>query len=100
AFESALEAIRSQVDQYLVKPAEAHQLVASIAERLREPKTAARHFTLRPLATLLGERTEEIVGRSITLMRESPLLRHLPLGDEERVDHIEGIVRELIAQLE
>src|SRR3954471_22150709 len=35
AFESALQAIRSQVDDYLIKPAGVKQLVAAIEEKLR-----------------------------------------------------------------
>src|SRR5215472_19027674 len=37
-FETALQAIRSQVDDYLTKPADIPTLVAAIKERLRNPR--------------------------------------------------------------
>jgi ActR/RegA family two-component response regulator len=100
AFESALEAIRRQVDDYLVKPADLQQLLASIAERLKEPRAARPRLLLRPLATLLREKVDEIVSRTTALMREDPLLRELGLADEERVGHVRGVIEALITQLE
>src|SRR5437762_9527283 len=49
AFESALEAIRSQVDDYLVKPADINMLVESIRSKLQQPRDSSR-IQQQPLA--------------------------------------------------
>ena len=49
AFESALQAIRSQVDDYLVKPANIAELVGRLHEKLSSPRKV-RYVTSQPLA--------------------------------------------------
>src|SRR5215831_14034123 len=80
AFETALAAIRHQVDDYLVKPADIGVLVASLREKL-----AARSQN-RPerekMAPLLGEHLPTIVSR---------LSQRLKAGSEKpRVREDEG----------
>ena len=53
AFESALQAIRSQVDDYLLKPADVGELVESIKDKLSRPRTV-RSLQAQPLAVLAG----------------------------------------------
>src|SRR5438477_9103817 len=67
AFESALEAIRSQVDGYLLKPTDVKQLVAAIAERLKQPNVRLHRHALKPVATVLRENADEIVRRTVVL---------------------------------
>src|SRR5438105_2643444 len=100
AFESALEAIRSQVDGYLMKPTDVKQVIAVIAEGLKQPNARQHRHALKPVATVLRENADEIVRRTVVLMCESPLLRQLPLTDDERTDHVHDVVVELITQLE
>src|SRR5437868_14996939 len=52
AFETALEAIRSQVDDYLVKPAEAAQLVNAIEQKLKG-RRAHEPIPVKRLSVLL-----------------------------------------------
>jgi ActR/RegA family two-component response regulator len=60
AFESALKAIQSQVDDYLVKPADVPSLVGKIRERLARPVLRQQAPLLR-LAQLIRENREEIL---------------------------------------
>lgn len=100
AFESALEGIRSQVDDYLIKPTQPSQLLASVAERLASPKPAHRRVTRLSVAEMLRAKSAEIVLRVSELMQDSPTLRNLPLTEQQRLDGVAEIIAELIRQLE
>src|SRR3954468_3275212 len=52
AFETALQAIRNQVDDYLVKPADVHGLVESLKAKLNAPREV-RRIEAEPLAECL-----------------------------------------------
>ena len=62
AFESALEAIRSQVDDYLVKPADV-ELLCDVIEKNLEQHTPVAHITPRKLWLVLRDHKLEIIGR-------------------------------------
>lgn len=92
AFETALEAIRSQVDDYLVKPANIEQLVGVIERNLRE-QTPTRHLAPKRLAVVLAEHESEIAERWLaTMAKQSP--------DVVEPAHIREIVKELIEMLQ
>ncbi len=95
AFETALEAIRSQVDDYLIKPCDAHTLVSTIEQRLRHP-SPRRRIPAKPLATFLREHVEVIRARTLALMRAHRKLGALPLSDEERVGHVAGLLNSVV----
>lgn len=69
AFETALEAIRHQVDDYLVKPANIEGLVASLREKLaaRRLKPVAR----KKMAALLTENLPSIVSSLAQALKAS-----------------------------
>jgi ActR/RegA family two-component response regulator len=62
AFESALEAIRSQVDDYLVKPADVEVLCDVIEKNLVE-HTPIAHITPRKLWLVMRDHSQEILER-------------------------------------
>jgi len=99
AFENALRAIRAQVDDFLVKPAEVHTLVEAIEERLLRPEQL-RHTCNQRLAECLRENAQRIVGRALEHMKGQPRLARIRLSDQERVDHINAIVAEILQTLE
>jgi len=99
AFETALQAIRSQVDDYLVKPADIHGLVESLRARLSDP-THIRCIQTQPLEHLLGEQTNEIVTRTLSAMACHPRLSKLRLSQKQRAGHIREIIRETVVQLQ
>ncbi len=65
AFESALRAIQSQVDDYLVKPADVPSLVGKIRERLGSPVFRQQAPLLR-LVQLIRENRQEILHDWLT----------------------------------
>jgi DNA-binding response OmpR family regulator len=99
AFENALRAIRSQVDDFLVKPAEIHDLVASIEKRLSHPE-ALRSPRQKRLVDCLREQTDEIAHRALERMKANPRLANIRVSDEERMDHIKGVLGEILRQVE
>jgi response regulator RpfG family c-di-GMP phosphodiesterase len=94
AFESALQALRSQVDDYFTKPSNIPMLVASIERHLKshqEPKV----YPAKRLADLLRSNIEEVKARTLAAMREHPELATLPLSDEELVEDLDPMIKGL-----
>ena len=98
-FESALQAIRSQVDDYLTKPADLNELVATIRERTATPRRIVP-LQVKRISTILRERTDEIVGEWVKETRQNPTLSSVPLSTQERIDHIRQIIEEIAKRIE
>jgi YesN/AraC family two-component response regulator len=98
AFETALEAIRSQVDDYLVKPANIKNLVSSIENKLKDRKPRQ---TLPPkrIASLLRENIEE-TSKVLESMKADPQLDQLRLSDNQRVDDVPKMIGAIADSLE
>ncbi|MGH9521236.1 MAG: response regulator [Terriglobales bacterium] len=98
AFETALQAIRSQVDDYLVKPADVRELVDLLENKLSAPRATLR-MAAQPLGDFLGQHVDKIMGRALEAMKNHPRLAALRLADSERTDHIPELLDEIIRQL-
>jgi YesN/AraC family two-component response regulator len=98
AFESALEAIRQQVDEYIVKPTDIAKLLQSI-EKLRQRKP---HQPLIPkrIACILREHVDEIIALASEKMKANEDLKILRLSDSERVDHLPRLIEQMAKALE
>ena len=68
AFDTALEAIRHQVDDYLVKPADVDALVKTL--RAMFESGSARSFERKRLAAMLGENSAAIVRGVLKAIKE------------------------------
>jgi ActR/RegA family two-component response regulator len=99
AFETALEAIRSQVDDYAVKPANIEDLVQVIEQKLqhREPH---RPLLRRRVAAILRESSGHIVQQFVTQLRALPEVAALQLTDESLRNSVPLLIGELIGILE
>jgi YesN/AraC family two-component response regulator len=98
AFETALQAIRQQVDDYFVKPADIRNLVETVKEKLHHPNRT-HSFQSQSVADFLREHTDEIVSRTLDAMKQRPRLSRLPLSDKERRNHLTHVVLQLAASL-
>jgi DNA-binding NtrC family response regulator len=98
AFETALQALRSQVDDYLVKPATINELVDSLEQKLTAPRAARISQTL-PLADFMSSHASEIVDRCLEALKAHPVIGPLPLTDAERTDHIPAVLAGVVRQL-
>jgi YesN/AraC family two-component response regulator len=98
-FETALQAIRSQVDDYLIKPAPILTLVTLIEQKLSN-RQRSQLSALKRIPDILREKTFDIAQRALTELKSHPLLGKLPLSDQERIAYIPELLRELAEMLE
>lgn len=100
AFETALEAIRSQVDDYVVKPADPQALVRTIEHALSE----AHVHPHRPMPTkrvwqVIDESRDVIVSEWVAAVEAMPEVASVPLSRRERADHVPQVLDELVRML-
>jgi CheY-like chemotaxis protein len=98
-FDSALEAIRSQVDDYLIKPAVIPNLLKLIEQKLQNPRPGTGAATKR-LSQLLRENTFAITQRALKQMKSDPRLGAIPITDEQRIEFMPSKLESLAAMLE
>lgn len=96
-FESALRAIRNQVDDYLTKPADVASLVAALKQKLAN-RTPLRHLPTRRAPELLLDKLDEILNRWLVAVAEIPRLRNLSPKDQLNnvPDMLTGICSQVI----
>lgn len=99
AFETALEAIRKQVDDYVVKPTDVNQLIETIERKLHQRQPHMPR-DLRRVGAILIETTNQIVDEWLRQVKRHPELRKLNLNDEERINQLPLALREVLRNLE
>jgi YesN/AraC family two-component response regulator len=99
AFETALEAIRKQVDDYVVKPTDVNQLIETIERKLHQ-RLPHMPRDLRRVGAILIESTNQIVDEWLRQAKRHPELRKLNLNDEERINQLPLALREVLRNLE
>ncbi|HEY2393025.1 MAG TPA: response regulator [Candidatus Angelobacter sp.] len=98
-FETALQAIRSQVDDYLTKPADVKQLIATIKKKFQHPLRTAP-LQIKRVSTILRECADEIVGNWLREASRNETLSSIHLSKQQRLDHIRQIIEELARRIE
>lgn len=98
AFETALQAIRSQVDDYLIKPAGVPELVASIENKLRH-RTPHQLQRLKRVPQLLHDDLDEIVEQILRSEHRILQMPRIHLTEEECRRNAETFIHGLVAQL-
>jgi CheY-like chemotaxis protein len=99
AFESALQALRSNIDDYFTKPSNIPTLVGRIEQALKDRPTRRPVATLR-LAQVLRANIDEITTRALTAIKADPPLAELPLSDSEQLDPVAASLRDLADHME
>jgi ActR/RegA family two-component response regulator len=99
AFETALEAIHHQVDDYLVKPADIEALISTIQKKLDARRTA-KVPTPRRLAAVLQEHSTQLIERTVDAVEHHRGLSAVRLARDERVQHLSGLLDAVQEQLE
>jgi len=95
AFETALQAIRSQVDDYVVKPADVAKLVDRIEEKLHQRNP--RHMVQpKPVVAILEENSQKIVADWLAAVVKVPEIASIKLSPEQRTDHLPGILQAIM----
>jgi YesN/AraC family two-component response regulator len=99
AFETALEAIRRQVDDYVVKPTDVDQLIEIIERSLRQRQPHIPH-DLRRVGAILLENVDQIVDEWLNQVKRHPELTSLKLTDDERINNLPLALREVLRNLD
>jgi len=95
AFETALQAIRSQVDDYLLKPTPIPELVEAIERKLKSAeRKPARLTATKRISDIIRENTTKILQRTLAAMKAEPELAALPLTDEQHVFLLASLLEE------
>jgi ActR/RegA family two-component response regulator len=87
AFESALEAMRYQVDDYLVKPTEITALVQAIKSKFGA-RTPANLVPTKRLPDVIRENLAAIIKDFLEQAKADPDLSSIETSDSDRTDHI------------
>lgn len=99
AFDAALETIRTHADNYFVKPADIRKLLEQLNESLASPRELW-NFRRQTVADFIRTHAADIVNRTLLAMKTHPRLAPLRLSSDQRVDHIPGMLAEIVEQLQ
>lgn len=99
AFETALEAIRAQVDDYVVKPANIDHLLETITQRLVD-RTPHRPVPVRRVSAILKDSVDQVVRQWLVLVNAEAELNCIRLSEQERADHLPGMIYEIVDMLQ
>ena len=97
-FESALQAIRNQVDDYLTKPAEISTLVAAILEKVQN-RHSSRCIPTRRAPELLQNHINELLERWLARIAKTPDLAEIVMAGSERLCGLSELVHEACQQV-
>lgn len=97
-FESALQAIRSQVDDYLTKPTDIPSLVAALKHKL-ENRRPIRQVVAHRAPGLILENLPELLQGWLLSVSKDIQLRKLSLVAKERIDNFPEIVAGICGQV-
>jgi DNA-binding response OmpR family regulator len=96
--ESAMAAILLEADEVIVKPFEIGRLTDLIQVRVLNRKPSKRLAKER-VAAILRRSSDQIVEGWLQRAKQSGLLNHLPLSDEQRKGHLPKLVEDLAVRL-
>lgn len=99
AFETALQAIRLQVDDYITKPTDTETLAKRIHEKLADPKPE-HYVPSRRLSEIVGQNVPEITENWLDAVAADPELSAIKLKAEDRADHVPRVLEVALELLE
>lgn len=97
-FASALDAIRQQVDDYLVKPCNIPALVKTLKAQTRRPRSAGPHG--KRAAAVIRENAEAIIESCAQDIDRNPKFARIDLPRSARIDHLPGLLQQLANRLD
>lgn len=95
AFETALEAIRQQVDDYIVKPAEIPVLVNIIENKLQARSQQRQQPPPKRVAVLLQEHLKQIEERWLSACANNRILAQLPVNGK-RLEWVHNVLGQVV----
>ncbi len=98
--ETAIQAIRGQVDDYFSKPLRIEQLLGAISNLRHGRRPPGKLLAPRKISQILQDLASVICDRWLQQVMRDPELAAIPLTEAERSDHIPDMIEELIRRLE
>jgi PAS domain S-box-containing protein len=98
--ESAIQAIRNQVDDYFAKPLRVEDLLSAISAARRGERRRAKAVTPRKVSDLIHELTPAICEQWLKEVLRDEEWAALPLTRAERIDHVPQLLEDLIGRLD
>jgi len=95
AFETALEAIRQQVDDYLTKPTEIDTLVQTIQSKLKDKKPS-HGIQPKRLTDIIEQNLDHIVQHWLIEVKKDQEISAIPLSDVERQNHVPNLLKQTL----
>lgn len=99
-FESALKAIRNQVDDYITKPADVRSMVEAIRKRLKNPKTVHVPMPTKRVSEVLVEMKKQIISDWYDLVIQDRAIAAIKLTRVDRVNHLPIILDAVAERIE
>ena len=93
-FQTALEAIRKQVDDYFTKPADLSMLIATLKEKTHKPRLTSQAPCKRVSEVIL-ENSDTIIRRWLKEIREDQRLTSIAMTEQERIDRLPLLLNDL-----
>jgi ActR/RegA family two-component response regulator len=97
-FDSALKAIRNQVDDYLVKPADVPALLKTLRRQPERPR--ALDSLSKRASDVIRDKTEAIIDSWVRESDRNQRLKQIGLSRNERIDHLPGLLRLLANRID
>jgi DNA-binding response OmpR family regulator len=95
AFDTALEAIRLQVDDYVTKPTDIEVLIEKIRSKL-SGKSEEHRIRPRRLTEIIAENLQSITDEWLQLCRGDPELGAIRISDAERSDQVPRVIQQAL----
>ena len=99
-FETALQAIRNQVDDYLLKPTDVPTLLKAIEHKLLARRPHSLEPAVKRVSELLRENSRQIIRQWLDAVNQQPDLAAIHLSEKERADHVPGLLAELATRVD
>lgn len=96
-FASALEAIRRQVDDYLIKPTDVATLLKTLSSN---PKERVAHQPGKRGGNVIRENTNSIIENWFEQIIRDEQFKQLKISKQEFIDHLPDVLRQLAERLE
>lgn len=98
-FQTALEAIRQHVNDYLVKPTPIEELVGKIKTALASRPAALRPAQTKRVLDLVEENKHSLLSTWLEKVKSNSELMSVTLSEADRSDHVPALLEEAVAQV-
>jgi DNA-binding response OmpR family regulator len=98
--ESAIQAIRSQVDDYFTKPLNIDHLLEAISSVRNNRRPEPRLAKPIRVSELIRRNKTQLCDQWLKQVLQAPELAENPLSDDERINDFPALIDELVARIE